>query len=196
LTAMPFPHHHVNPTLVPYDLRRRYSVEEFARLPEDNTFRYELQDGVITVSPRPSNLHMKVLLRLGTQIDRQLPPGLDVLPEVEVDLRPAWPKVRVPDLVVMRSDLNRRGPNPASDVLLAIEILSPGNRESDMLDKQVEYADAGIQNLWIVDPRPPVTATVYMVCLGDFEENQRCEHTFEVDRPCPLTIDLDALLPD
>jgi Uma2 family endonuclease len=193
---MPFPHHHVNPTLVPYDLRRRYSVEEFARLPEDNTYRYELQDGVITVSPRPSNLRMKVLLRLGTQIDRQLPSGLDVLPEVEVDLRPAWPKVRVPDLVVMRSDLARRGPNPASNVLLAIEILSPGNRESDMLDKQVEYADAGIENLWIVDPRPHVTATVYMVCCGDFEEDQRCEHTFEVERPCPLTIDLDALLPD
>jgi Uma2 family endonuclease len=194
---MPFPHHHVNPTLVPYDLRRRYSVEEFARLPEDNTFRYELQDGVITVSPRPNFGHMVVSGMLFGQIWPQLPRGLKVVQEIDIALELDKPTTRIPDLVIIRAEAAcQRGITKSSDVLLAIEILSPGNRDSDMLDKQVEYADAGIENLWIVDPRPPVTATVYMVCCGDFEEDQRCEHTFEVERPCPLTIDLDALLPD
>lgn len=139
---------------------------------------------------------MKVLLRLGAQIDRQLPPGLDVLPRVDVDLGLAIRReVRVPDLVVLPTNLMRRGPNRASEIVLTIEILTPGLRDQDIIDTRVEYADAGIPSLWIVNPRTPVTATVYGLYCGDFEEDQRCERTLKVDKPCRLTIDLDTLLP-
>lgn len=195
MTALPNDPHSANTTLVPYDLNRLYTVEEFEQLPEDNTFRYELQDGVIIVSPRPSNLHMKVLLRLGAQIDSQLPRDLDVLPEVDVDLELATRLVRVPDLVVLPADLERKGANRASDVRLAVEILSPGSIHLDTRIKFGEYDEAGIPNLWLVDPKPPVTVTVYRLYGHGYEESQRAEHSFTVDEPCRLTIDLDALLP-
>lgn len=195
MSALPHDPHHADTTLVPYDLTHLYTVEEFLRLPEDNSFRYELQDGVIIVSPRPSNLHMKVLLRLGAQMDSQLPDHLDVLPEVDVDLGLPERLVRAPDLVVLPRDLDRKGANRASDVLLAIEILSPGSIRLDTKIKFGEYDEAGIPNLWLVDPQPPVTVTVYRLYDHGYEESLRAEHTFTVDEPCPLTIDLDALLP-
>jgi Uma2 family endonuclease len=182
-------------TALPYNLNRLYTAAEFALLPEDNSFRYELQDGVITVRPRPANLHMKVLLRLGAQIDGQLPGNLDVLHEVKIDLGLSAPLVRVPDLVVLPSNFDHQGPNKASDILLAVEILSPGSIRLDTKDKPIDYAEAGIQNFWIVDPQPPVTATIYRLSGDNYEESQRAEHTFTVDEPYPLTIDLDALLP-
>jgi hypothetical protein len=47
----------------------------------------------------------------------------------------------------------------------------------------------------LIDPKPPVTATVYRLVGGEYHESQRAEHVLEVDQPCSLRIDLDALLP-
>ena len=41
---------------------------------------------------------------------------------------------------------------PAADVVLVIEIVSPGSRETDPVMKLREYAKAGIDNYWIIDP--------------------------------------------
>lgn len=196
MTAMPDPYHS-EPTLVPYDLRRLYTVEEFAQLPEDNTYRYELQDGVITVSPRPTYDHQLVSGMLFVQIRPQLPRHLKVIQEIDIALDLSTETVRSPDLVIIRAEAARRRIVRSSDVLLAVEILSPGSIRTDTKIKPDEYDEAGIPNFWVIDPRPPtVTATVYGLYNRGFEESQRCEHSFQVDRPCPLTIDLDALLPD
>jgi hypothetical protein len=40
-----------------------------------------------------------------------------------------------------------------------------------------------------------VTATVYRLVGGEYQESQRAEHVLEVDQPCPLRVDLDALVP-
>jgi Uma2 family endonuclease len=181
-------------TLVPYDLRRLYTVEEFALLPEDNSFLYELQDGVISVSPRPAWAHQAVFGNLYGQVDAQLPADLVAAPAVDLDLELERETARVPDLLVVRAEgLRKHGMQKASDVLLAVEILSPGSVDLDTRIKPMEYADAGIPN-WVVDPTPPVTATVHGLYGEDYEESQRAEHTFTVTEPCPLTIDLDALL--
>ncbi len=38
------------------------TLEEFFELPEDNSRRYELQEGVLIVSPRAQSLHQPVLM--------------------------------------------------------------------------------------------------------------------------------------
>jgi Uma2 family endonuclease len=195
MTAPSEDSHHVG-TVVPYDLRRLYTVEEYLDLSEDNSFHYELQDGVIVISPRPGWHHQVVSGGLFVQIRPQLPAELATAPSVEIDLQLPTPTVRTPDLVVIRSSARRQEIIRASDVLLAVEILSPGSIYIDTTIKPIEYANAGIPNLWVVDPRPPiVTATVYRLYEHGYEESQRAKHTFTVDEPCPLTIDLDALLP-
>lgn len=54
-------------------------------------------------------------------------------------------------------DLFRDGPArvSAADVVLVVEIVSPGSRGTDHVMKLHEYAKAGIENYWIVDPDAP-----------------------------------------
>jgi Uma2 family endonuclease len=37
-----------------------------------------------------------------------------------------------------------------------IEILSPKTRRLDLVNKKQEYARAGVQELWIIDPEPRI----------------------------------------
>jgi len=89
----------------------------------------------------------------------------------------------------------QRGLTTASDLVLAVEVLSPSSVRTDTVTKPVDYADAGIPNYWVIDPNSPVTATVYHLVDGAYEESQRAAGQFTVSEPCALTIDLDALLP-
>lgn len=173
---------------------RRYTVEEFAALPENRSVRCELQGGLLVVSPRPFQPHMIALGELGDQLRSQVPSWLRVIQEIEVVLDGVPVTVRAPDLVVMpRSALRQRGMARSAEILLAVEIVSAGSVKTDNVVKFMEYADAGIPHFWVVDPKPPVTATVYRLVDGHYEESQRAEGAMRVTEPCPLTVDLNAL---
>jgi Uma2 family endonuclease len=196
MTAPSEDFHQGGGTLVPYDLDRLYTVEEYLGLSEDKSRHYELQDGVIIMSPRPRLTHQVVSGELYHQIRPQLPAGLIAAQDIDIDIQLPTPTVRAPDLVVLRSSAWQQPIVQASDVVLAVEIISPGSIRMDTKIKLLEYDEAGIPNYWVVDPRPPiVTATVYRLYDHGYEESERAEHSFTIDEPCPLTIDLDALLP-
>jgi Uma2 family endonuclease len=183
-------------TALPSDPRCFYTVEEFAALPEDNSMRYELLDGRIVASPRPSLRHMVVVDELYAQLRPQLPDDLLAVTEIDLDLELTTPVVRIPDLVIVHAGVaHRLGLVKAEDVVLAVEVISPGSVRTDTKIKPVEYADAGIPHLWLVDPQPPITVTVHELANGNFEESQRAEGRLWVNRPLELRIDLDALLP-
>jgi Uma2 family endonuclease len=137
------------------------TLDEWTALPEDNTCRYELQEGVLLVSPRAARRHQLAGQRLSRQLDAQLPTDWESVLDMEVVVCAGYPAtVRVPDVVVTRVG----GPEnrlAASDVLLAVEIISPGSRNVDLHLKPFEYADAGIPHYWLVDldpPAPSITA--------------------------------------
>jgi Uma2 family endonuclease len=173
------------------------TLEEFVALPEDDTARYELQEGVLVVAPRPRPRHQDAMFRLGTQIDRCLPPELTMLLDVDVVVRAADPAtVRSPDVVVTTAstDVDRLS---ASDVLLAVEIISPGSRNVDLHLKPFEYADAGIPHYWVVDLDPPApTITVYGPgAPGDgYVESRTATGELVVREPAALRIDVAALV--
>jgi Uma2 family endonuclease len=144
------------------------TLDEWLALPEDNTYWYELQEGALLVSPLSGRRHQLTAYRLARQLDEQLPSGWESLLSVEVVVRAEHPPiVRVPDVVVTRVG----GPEDrlaASDVLLAVEIISPGSRNVDLHLKPFEYAEAGIPHYWIVDLDPPAPSiTVCHLSLPD-----------------------------
>ncbi len=112
------------------------------------------------------------------------------------------PIVRVPDVVVTRVG----GPEDrlaASDVLLAVEIISPGSRNVDLHLKPFEYAEAGIPHYWLVDLDPPAPSiTVFHLGApddGDVEgpaTASRLVTTVPFDNAVPfdLCIDIPALV--
>jgi Uma2 family endonuclease len=174
------------------------TLEEWDALPEDNSAHYELQEGVLVVSPKPARRHQMAMGLLWMQILQQCPPGWQAVLDFEVLVQAeAPPTVRAPDIVVARIG----GPEsrvPADDVSLVVEIISPGSRKVDLHLKTFEYADAGIPHYWVVDLDPPApTVTVFgLGAPGDgYVESQRSvTGELVVAEPFPLRIDVARLV--
>lgn len=123
------------------------ALAEWEALPEDTAHRYELVEGVLLVAPRPAPMHQRALVRMTTELDRQLPDDLTALADVEVLIDGGFPPtVRAPDVVVVPTAHAEQNPTRllAADVLLAVEIISPGTGRTDRVTKLAEYAEAGI----------------------------------------------------
>lgn len=172
------------------------TLAEWDELSVNPAHRYELVEGVVLVVPRPAALHQRAMVRLAAELDRQLPADLCALADVEVVVDAGDPPtVRVPDVLVTRTHVAEANPRRvlAKDVLLAVEILSPGTRRTDQVMKAVEYADAGIQGSWILDVEPPISATAFTLVDGDYETAASGDGVLEVLTPMPLRIDLGSL---
>jgi Uma2 family endonuclease len=123
---------------------------------------------------------------------------------VDVDLelaaadRPGF--VRRPDLVVVTREALQRvesegGVVRASEVTVAVELVSPGSQRTDHVTKRGEYADAGIPHYWIVDITEPVSLLACHLA-GEFGYADRgaVTGTFTATAPFAVEIDLDSLL--
>jgi Uma2 family endonuclease len=179
-------------TLVPRQ-GRLLTLDEFVALPEDNSQRYELEEGILVVSPRPVPPHQRVGNRLTHKLNEQMPSEWEAFTELEVvviDRDPAT--VRVPDVVVISPDWVR-AQVPAAKVLIAVEVISPGSRRKDTLVKPMEYAEAGIPHYWVIDLEPPATLTAYVLADGHYQKAQTVTDELTTLDPFPLHIDVPAL---
>jgi Uma2 family endonuclease len=171
------------------------TLAEFDALPEDNTRRYEIEDGLLLVNARPAGPHIKAASRLLVQIAAQLPAGLEAVAEPEMELPEPSPR-RVPDVAVVPSDWDSAR-IAGKHVALAVEIVSPGESWfRDYVKKPAEYAAAGIAVLWVVDVlQRPSTLTAYTLADGETEYHIHAPLTgvCTPQAPWPVRIDLAAL---
>ncbi len=132
-----------------------YTEEDYNNLPE--TVRAELIDGQLYYMSAPSRMHQEILsalhIRIGTYI---LSKGgsCKVYPApFAVKLFNDRDDTVEPDISVICAPekLTDRGCTGAPDWI--IEIISPSNPEHDYIRKLNLYADAGVREYWIVDPR-------------------------------------------
>lgn len=129
-------------------------------LPEVPGHRTELVEGVLLVVPSPGPLHQRVAYRLVRRLEDVLPDHLAVIGDVDVllDAAAVPPTVRRPDAVVVANTLAEAESRrlTAAEVLLAVEVVSPGTGRTDRVTKPAEYAEAGIAAYWLVELGPPV----------------------------------------
>ncbi|HYH82110.1 MAG TPA: Uma2 family endonuclease [Longimicrobium sp.] len=131
---------------------RRWTYEEFARLPNDGS-RYEVIGGELFVTPAPTPRHQKVLTRLIAALDSFS--GSHGLGEVfaPIDVLFGEGDYLEPDLVfVSRGRLaiiTDRAAEAAPD--LVVEVLSPTTAMRDRGIKRERYARFGVKEYWIVD---------------------------------------------
>ncbi|QIB43759.1 Uma2 family endonuclease [Streptomyces aureoverticillatus] len=113
--------------------------------------------GPILAMMYPSKRHEGTVRRIRNQLNEQLPgthPGYTCEngPEIE---HPSIGRMRRPDAVVIpESALDEEGlAVDATQVIAAVEIVSPSNPENDYGAKLSEYPAMGIDHYMIVDPR-------------------------------------------
>ncbi len=173
------------------------SLAEWDLLPEDTSHRYELIEGILLAAPRPASMHQRAMVRIAAELDRQLPSELTALADYEVVVDSSFPPtVRAPDVVVVPNGPAEDNPPRllAADVVLAVEIVSPGTRRTDRVTKPAEYAEAGIPHYWLVDLDPPVTLTAHLLVDGAYEVVAEGSSTLDLTAPVPIRLDVAGLV--
>jgi Uma2 family endonuclease len=171
------------------------SLDEWDAMPEDKNL--ELVNGVLHVVPASLPRHQRAGRRLANWLEEQLPHEWSVETDVDVVLK-ALPRatVRRPEVIIISSEVWGDGTHrfKADDVLLAVEIISPGSERTDLKIKPGEYAAAGIRHHWIVDLDDPISMAAYVLVDERYEHLGGGSGKIELMSPVPLTFDLDALV--
>lgn len=129
------------------------TLDEFFALPEENTRRHELLDGVYVVTPCPTFLHQRAVMTLWHLLMPAMAGHPDLL------LFPVLGDIVLGPRTVVQPDLFIIPKPPSVDVhwrdvalpLLAVEVLSPGTAGRDRRIKRPLYQQAGVLEYWIVD---------------------------------------------
>ena len=95
-------------------------------------------------------LHGEMQVELGFRF-RQLRGSHQLFACSETRMRLAPDLYRIPDIAVF-AESKPDEPVPSRPPLVAIEIISPDDRYSEMLEKLAEYQQWGVANIWVVDP--------------------------------------------
>jgi Uma2 family endonuclease len=130
-----------------------YTVEDILALPDDAP-RVELRDGVMFVVPSPTLGHQEVGTLLWLWLRNHAPREYrsSVATGVAIGIR----ETLEPDVLLLRSesfDLDRHF-STSDQVVLAVEVVAPGTRKRDRLEKPADYADAGIPYFWRIEQNP------------------------------------------
>ena len=163
-----------------------WTVDDLDHLPDDG-FRYELVDGVLLVSPSPLAPHQVVLSALLLLLGNAAPSHLRVLP-APLDIRFSRTRLLQPDIVVLHQD-QLTGPRVEGIPLLAIEVLSPSTRATDLTLKRHVFEQAGVPSYWLVDPEVPALSVLELTD-GAYRDvaHVQGEEPYDATVPFPVTI--------
>lgn len=154
---------------VPGPPQGRWTYADYAALPVEEGFRYEMIDGVLYMAPAPTPEHERIVMTIGARLVVALEDtGLgQVFASPDIDVGPTT--LRPDAAVVLAANLGvvaeRRLVGPPD---LVVEIASPSTAAYDRdptEGKRGAYARMGVGEYWIVDP---VARTVEVLALeGD-----------------------------
>lgn len=148
---------------------RRWTFDELAaELPATN-LPTELWDGELVRSPAPSFFHQEIVARFYKVLDAWVAGhrlGKVGLAPLDMVLTPRC--AVQPDVIFIanaRLGIIRECVHGAAD--LVAEVLSPGTRRRDRLDKRDLYEQHGVKEYWVVDPEAQ-TVEVLLLEKGEY----------------------------
>ncbi len=154
-------------------IEQTMTAEEYDALPDNR--RLELVDGVATMMASPTARHQYITTELCHRLDRQGRPRHRAIQNIEVRLDDRLR--RLPDVMVVTAEAydGERCRYLPSEVVLAVEVVSPGSETADRRKKPVEYAGAGIPFFWRIEPVPVLTVHAYRLAAGRYASAGRFE---------------------
>lgn len=124
------------------------SVEEYLRTTFDPDCEYV--DGRIVERHVGERLHSRAERRLMALFET-LSGRLPLFPYPALRMRVATTRYRIPDLAVFAGD-DPTEQVPSRPPLIVIEVLSPDDRHSEIMEKLEDYRLWGVPHMWFVDP--------------------------------------------
>jgi Uma2 family endonuclease len=152
-----------------YPLQGQWTEQDYFALPETNR-HLELADGELLMPPHPTDTHQRIVFDLAMLLwrfveDHHL--GIVRIAPLPVRL---WPgKIREPDVLFMaHAHSDRMSEQFFGPPDLVMEVTSPSTRQTDRMEKAIEYARAEIPEYWIIDPESQ-TVEVFVLRAGAYE---------------------------
>jgi Uma2 family endonuclease len=150
---------HASDPAIAWDVARllpeqgQFTEADYLRLTAGTNKLAEFTDGSIEVLPMPTIAHQRTVAYLYRLLILQTAAlGETLFAPMRVRLREG--KFREPDLAFMLNEHAVRKNNEFWDGAdLVIEVVSEDNPNRDLRIKRQDYAEAGIPEYWIVDPR-------------------------------------------
>lgn len=156
---------------VPLYNGKRCNYQEHLQLADD-TFQYEIVEGVMTVVPAPYRDHQQLVVKLCFYLERflqQNPLGrISVAPR---DVKFSETLKYQPDILFISKDRLAIDQDQyvAGAPDLIIEILSPSTKARDLGDKRQDYERFGVQEYWIMDPSNLSSSQFYSLQTGTYQ---------------------------
>jgi len=134
--------------------KRLFSYESLSQFLQETNQPHELWDGALIMAPSPNLAHQRIVANFYRQLDRWVDArdlGIVVFAPIDMVLSPH--RSMQPDIAfidhahgAILQDVIRG----AAD--LVVEVISPGSRSRDRVEKKDLYEQHGIREYWIIDP--------------------------------------------
>jgi Uma2 family endonuclease len=173
------------------------TAEEYDSLPEELCADIEIVDGMVVMSPSATLRHNRIARILANALEAASAPEWYADLDFDVRLQDVPLTNRCPDVTVYRADkLDSRLMRP-QDVLLVVEVVSPGSETTDRITKPVQYAKAGIQYYWRVEqatgPEPKVFTYELDPATGCYRATEVFTGLVKATAPFQIEVDLTAI---
>lgn len=176
--------------------RNDWTTDDLDALPDDGV-RRELLDGVLLVSPSPTDIHQIVAGRLMVALEESCPDYFQVTQAVEVRLSKR--RSFIPDVLVATDEaaMRRSRVYTPQEVVLAVEIVSPTSQTMDEVAKPALYAKAGIPHYWVVKTDGGVVVHAHRLdrTAGVYRPNGVFDTRIVTTEPWPIDISVKRLTP-
>jgi Uma2 family endonuclease len=148
--------------------------------------RYEVIDGRLVVTGVQPPAHQAAVVALMVTLKHACPP--DLLVSVgSLDFRPTRRLSLRPDILV--TPRAEAGPHYVQKAVLAVEVLSPTTRVTDVVTKRELYGQHGVPAYWLVDPDRQELTILHLTPTGYIcQAVLQGEEIFHTTIPFPLTL--------
>jgi Uma2 family endonuclease len=170
-----------------------YSIEDVLALPDDAP-RVELRDGVMFVVPAPTSDHQGIQFLVQRWLYDHCPS--DLLVRAELGVAVAHTHTFEPDVLILRREISGTSHYFTADqVALVVEIVSPGTKRRDRIEKPADYADAGIPFFWRIEQNPVHVYAYELGRDGTYKLTADSDTELVLERPFPIRMSIGDITP-
>ncbi len=183
--------------IAPAWMHLQITAEQYDSWSAEQCTGIEIVDGMVVVTPSASVRHNRLARFLAHGLELGAGPEWNADIDFDVRLQEVPLTNRRPDVVVYRAAAIDSLPMRPENVLLLVEIVSPGSETTDRVVKADQYAKAGIAFYWRVEQATTGVPLVYTYVLDPasrvYRDGEVFTGTVKATVPFSVEIDLSTL---